>query len=42
MVGVLEVAGYTIVGGALGQVAAGLYGLLQRRAEEARQAREEV
>ncbi len=42
MVGVLEVAGYTIVGGALGQVAAGLYGLVQRRAEEARQAREEV
>lgn len=42
MVGVLEVAGYTIVGGALGQVAAGLYGLVRRRAEEATRAREEV
>ena len=32
MVGVLEVAGYAIVGGTLGQVAVSLYGLARRRA----------
>ena len=42
MVGVLEVAGYTIVGGALGQVAVELYGRARQRAEEARRARQEV
>ena len=42
MVGVLEVAGYAIVGGTLGQVAVSLYGMARRRAEEARWTRQEV
>ena len=42
MVGVLEVAGYVIVGGSLLHVLLGLFGNLQLRAREARRASEEV
>ena len=42
MVGVLEVAGYAIIGGTLGQVAVSLYGMARRRAEESRWTRQEV
>ncbi len=42
MVGVLEAAGYAIVGATLGQALVGLYGLARRRAETARRAGEEA
>jgi ferredoxin-NADP reductase len=42
MVGILEAAGYTIVGGTMAQVALGLFGAVRRQAAEASRARKEA